>query len=167
MIFVTVGMHTQGFGRLIREMDEVAGRINEEVIMQIGHTGYVPRNAEYFQFTSEEELKGLCQRARVVVSHGAMTIIDALERGAAVVAVPRLKEYGEHINDHQLYFVQELEKDGKVTAVYDIGKLEEALGKVDVGSTGLAKDRRLVEALKGYIARFEQNRAGRGRKERG
>ena len=157
MIFVTIGMHTAGFERLIKKMDEVAGTINEEVVMQIGHTKYTPRNAKYFQFTTAEELKALFQEARVVVTHGAMTIIDALEQGTPVVAVPRLEKYREHINDHQLYFVQELERDGKVIAVYNVDKLEEALKKTDLKPPELAKDRRLVHALKGYIAQFERS----------
>ena len=150
-------MHTAGFERLIRKMDEVASTINEEVVMQIGHTKYTPRNAEYFQFTTAEELKALCQEARVVVTHGAMTIIDALEQGTPVSAVPRLEKYGEHINDHQLYFVQELERDGKVIAVYNVDKLEEALKKIDLKPPELTKDSRLVNALKGYIAQFERS----------
>ncbi len=150
-------MHTAGFERLIRKMDEVASTINEEVVMQIGHTKYTPRNAEYFQFTTAEELKELCQKARVVVTHGAMTIIDALEQGTPVVVVPRLKRYKEVIDDHQLDFARELEKEGKVIAVYDVEELEEALKKPDLKPRELAKDRRLVNALKGYIARFERS----------
>lgn len=156
MILVTIGMHTAGFERLLKKMDEIASTIGEEVIMQIGHTKYTPQNAKYFQFTTAEELKELCQKARVVVTHGAMTIIDALEQGTPVVAVPRLRKYREHINDHQLYFVQELERDAKVIAVYDVDKLEEALREADLNPPELAKDRRLVDALKGYIAQFEQ-----------
>jgi len=150
-------MHTAGFERLIRKMDEVATTINEEIIMQIGHTKYTPRNAQYFQFTTAEELKALCQEARVVVTHGAMTIIDALEQGTPVVVVPRLKRYKEVIDDHQLDFARELEKEGKVIVVYDVEELEEALKKPDLKPRELAKDRRLVNALKAYIARFERN----------
>jgi UDP-N-acetylglucosamine transferase subunit ALG13 len=47
MIFVTVGTHYQGFDRLIRKMDEIAGKIEEDVIMQIGSTQYKPINAKY------------------------------------------------------------------------------------------------------------------------
>jgi len=93
----------------------------------------------------------------VVVTHGAMTIIDALEEGTPVIAVPRLKKYHEVINDHQIYLVQELEKDGKVTAVYDVEELEEALEKVGTKPVKLVKDRRLVDTLKGYIVRFERS----------
>lgn len=155
MILVTVS--TFGFERLVTKMDQIAGRIDEEVIMQIGRTEYTPRNAKYFQFTTAEELRKLCQKARVVVTHGAMTIIDALEQGTPVVVVPRLKRYNEVIDDHQLGFVRELEKEGKVIAVYDVEEIEEALKKADLKPPELAKDRRLVGALKGYIAQFERS----------
>jgi len=156
LIFVTVGMHTAGFDRLIKKMDEIAGTISEEVIIQIGHSKYIPQNAKSFKFVSEEELKKLCHEARVVVTHGAMTIIDALEEGTPVIAVPRLQKYGEHINDHQLYFVQELEKAGKVAAVYNVDELEETLQKVGAKAPQLVKDKRLVNALKQYIGKFER-----------
>ncbi len=157
MIFVTIGMHTAGFERLIGKMDELAGTINEEVVMQIGHTKCTPQNAKYFQFSTAEELKELCQKARIVVTHGAMTIIDALEQGTPVVVVPRLKRYNEVIDDHQLDFARELEKEGKVIAVYNVGKLEEVLEKAESKPPELTKDRRLVDALKGYIAQFERS----------
>ena len=156
MIFVTIGMHTAGFDRLIKKMDEIAGTISEEVVIQIGHSKYIPQNAKYFKFVTEEELKKSCHEARVVVTHGAMTIIDALEQGTPVIAVPRLQKYGEHINDHQLYFVQELHKAGKVAAVYDVEELKEALEKVAAKAPQLVKDKRLVNALKKYVGQFER-----------
>jgi beta-1,4-N-acetylglucosaminyltransferase len=148
-------MHPEGFERLIRKMDEIAGRIKEEVVMQIGGTKYTPQNAKHFDFTTEQEIKELCRKARVVITHGAMSIVDALEQGTPVVAIPRLQKYGEVIDDHQLYLVQELERAGKVTAVYDVEELEEAVNKVGAEPVKLVKDRRLVNALKGYIAQFE------------
>ena len=158
MIFVTIGMHPEGFERLIRKMDEIAGRIKEEVVMQIGGTKYTPKNAKHFDFTTEQEIKELCHKAGIVVVHGgAGTILDALEQSASVIAVPRLKKYGEVIDDHQLYLVQELERADKLTAVYDVEELEEALKKVGTQSVRLVKDKRLVNALKGYIAQFERS----------
>jgi beta-1,4-N-acetylglucosaminyltransferase len=156
LILVTVGMHPTGFGRLVREMDRVAGKIHEEVIMQIGGTKYVPLNAKYFAFGTEEEVKILRQKARVVVTHGGVgTMLNVLQEGATVLVVPRLEKYGEAIDDHQLVFVQELEKKGRITAVYDVERLEEALTKLDAKPAQLARDRRLLNALKTYIAKFE------------
>jgi beta-1,4-N-acetylglucosaminyltransferase len=157
LIFVTVGMHPTGFERLVKEMDRVAGTIDEEVIMQIGGTKYVPLNAKHFGFGTEEEVKVLCQKARVVVMHGGVgTILNVLQEGATVVVVPRLEKYGEAIDDHQLVFVQELEKKGRITAVYDVERLEEALRKVDAKPVQVPKDRSLLNALKMYIAKFER-----------
>jgi len=150
-------MHPTGFERLVREMDEVAGKIDEEVIMQIGGTKYIPLNAKHFGFGTEDEVKLLCQEARIVVTHGGVgTILNVLQGGATVVVVPRLGKYGEAIDDHQLVFVQELEKKGRITAVYDVESLEDALRKVDSKPAPLAKDRSLVNALKTYIGKFER-----------
>ena len=157
MIFVTIGMHPGGFERLIRKMDQIAGKINEEVVMQIGGTEYTPENAKHLDFVTAEAIKELCRKARIVVTHGGVgTILDALAQGTPVIAVPRLKEYGEVIDDHQRYLVQELEKAGKVTAVYNVEELEEALNKAGTKPVELVRDKRLVNALKGYIAQFER-----------
>jgi UDP-N-acetylglucosamine transferase subunit ALG13 len=150
-------MHPTGFERLVREMDKVAGRIDEEVIMQIGGTKYIPLKAKHFGFGTEDQVKLLCQKARIVVTHGGVgTILNVLQEGATVVVVPRLEKYDEAIDDHQLVFVQELEKKGRITAVYDVESLEQVLRKVDVKPAQLVKDRRLVNALKMYIAKFER-----------
>lgn len=159
MIFVTVGMLPSGFERLVKQMDEVAGRIDEEVIMQIGGTKYTPSKAKHFVFAPEQEMKELYRRARVVVGHGGVgTILDVLHEGKPLVVVPRLKKYGEHIDDHQLLLIQELERDGKVTAVYDVERLGEVLSKLDAGGAVPTRDDRLVNALRRYIAQFDRGR---------
>ena len=155
MIFVTVGMHTKGFDRLLKKMDEIAGVLGEEVMMQIGHSGFRPQNAKWFDFTTETGIKEWCKKARVVVTHPAMSIIDAQEQGTPAIVVPRLQRYNEVIDDHQLDFAKELEKEGKVIAVYDVDNLEAALRKVDLKTPQLTKDKRLVNALRKYIAQFE------------
>jgi exopolysaccharide biosynthesis glucuronosyltransferase PssE len=155
VIFVTVGMHTKGFDRLLKKMDEIAGILNEEVVMQIGHTSFCPQNAKWFDFTTEAGIKEWCKKARVVVTQPAMSVLDAQEQGTPVIVLPRLKKYNEVVDDHQLDFARHLEKEGKVIAVYDIDKLEEALRNVDLKLPKLARDKRLVNALKKYIAQFE------------
>jgi beta-1,4-N-acetylglucosaminyltransferase len=155
---ILVAVSTLAFERLVRKMDEIAGRLDEEVIMQIGQTKFIPKNAKCFDFITEDELKGLCQKARVVVTHGAMIILDALEQGTSVIAVPRLNKYGEHIDDHQLYFVKELEKNGMVIAVYDVDNLEEVLRQLETKPINLVKDRSLVDYLKRCIDFFERVR---------
>ena len=155
MIFVAVS--TFGFERLVSKMDDIAGRIGEEIIMQIGETKYHPKHAKYFNFTSEHEIKELCRRARIVVTHGGVgMILNALQEGVPVIVVPRLKKYGEVIDDHQLYLARELEKENKVTVVYDVDKLEVNLDRVGKNQSKFLRDRRLIDALKKYIEQAER-----------
>lgn len=138
-------------------MDEIAGQIDEKVIMQIGHTKYTPKNAEFFRFKdSDEDIKYLCHEARVVVTHGGMSIMTALEQGTPVIAVPRLKKYGEHTNDHQIDIINQLEKENKITAVYDLNKLESELNSIDgmLNITSMDSSQ-IVSFLKNWIKKLD------------
>ena len=156
MIFVTIGMYPEGFKRLVKQMDQVASRMPEEkVVMQIAGTKYVPEHARYFDYATEQELNELYREARVVVTHGGATILDILQQGKPAIVVPRLKRYGEAIDDHQLYLARELEQKGKIIAVYNVDDLEEALKKMELRSTSFTRDRRLITAIKKYVAQFD------------
>lgn len=130
MIFVTVGTHTQSFDRLLHAVDDLAGSraIKEKVIAQIGNSAYEPRNFKWFRFTSFDELGKLYDGADVMITHGgAGSILNGLDRGKPVIAVPRLERYGEHVNDHQMDLVKFLEKKRKIIAVYDVRDLVKAI----------------------------------------
>jgi len=131
-ILVIVGMHYQGFDRLVRKMDEIACKINDKVIMQIGKTNYEPSCADYFRFKDlDSEIENLMKNAKVVLCQGAMTIIDSLFLGTPVIAVPRLKKFNEHLNDHQLIFAKKLESIGLIKVVDDIEALEHVISNCD------------------------------------
>lgn len=147
-------MHSQSFDRLIKKMDEIAGKIKEEVIIQIGSSKYKPKNAKYFDFTDNfENIIELNKKARVVVCHGgAGTIITALNEGKPVIAVPRRKKYKEHINDHQLELVVALSKNNKILAVHNIELLENALNSSFINSRkNLVDNKKMVNSLKDYL----------------
>ncbi|AKB29148.1 Beta-1,4-galactosyltransferase CpsIVG [Methanosarcina siciliae C2J] len=152
MIFVTVGSHYQGFDRLIKKMDEIAGKTDETVIMQIGYTTYKPVNAEYFSFLEGfEEILRLNREARVVVSHaGAGSIVTALKEKNPVIVVPRLKRYNEHMNDHQLEIAKAMSENRNVTVIHDIDSLDDCL-KSDFYFIEDFVDDRLKVQLKKYI----------------
>lgn len=139
-------------------MDEIAGRIDEKVIMQIGNTKYKPKNAEYFNFKNYEKIQKLNKRARIVVCHGgAGTIITALEQGTPVIAVPRLKKFGEALSDHQLDIVNELAKDMKIIAVNDIEHLEKTILNFDGSQIKTDKEKSLVIKLREYIFKLSKS----------
>ena len=105
MVFVTVGSRNYPFDRLFKKLDDLydAGILSEEMFAQTGTAAYKPRNYQYQAFISPEEFDKKINEADIVVSHGASgSIMKALNAGKKVIAVTRLKKYGEHINDHQI-----------------------------------------------------------------
>jgi beta-1,4-N-acetylglucosaminyltransferase len=74
-------------------MDEIAGKIDEKVIMQIGNTKYKPVNAEYFEFAEYSKIQKLNSDARIVVSHaGVGSILTALEQKTHLIIFPSIKK---------------------------------------------------------------------------
>ena len=127
MIFVTVGMHTAPFDRLVRAADAHARSVVEEVVIQRGASRYVPVDARSFVFCDSAELERLMRRSRVVVCHAGDTVLDALRVGRPVVAVPRRAEFGEVINDHQVEFAHALADSGQIQVVDDPARLSAAI----------------------------------------
>jgi len=158
MIYVTVGTHYLGFERLIKKMDEIAGKIDEEVIAQIGSTKYKPKNMKYFKFIKEEEkILELYKKARIVLSHsGVGTILTVLNYGKPLVIVPRLKKFNEHIDDHQIELAEMLKNEEGVQVVYDTDKLEHSLNNAKPRKFKKSiKNKNLVNFLKNYIMVIE------------
>jgi beta-1,4-N-acetylglucosaminyltransferase len=155
LIFVTVGgMHA--FERLVREMNRIADELDEQVVMQIGSTDYEPKNCDYFKFMAANEIEELYARARVVVCHaGIGSILTAMQYNKPLILVPRMKRYGEHIDDHQTEIAREIESRG-ITVVYDIGNLKSAVKNVDMSPIEFKGETALVHRLKEYLDRLEK-----------
>ena len=107
MIFVTVGTHEQQFDRLIKYVDEL--NLPEEVMIQRGYSDYIPRNCRAEKLLPYEKMKQYTERARIVITHGGpSSIMMPLQMGKIPIVVPRQKKFGEHVNDHQVEFVQKI-----------------------------------------------------------
>lgn len=135
MILVMLGTQNNDFHRLLKEIDKLIndGIIKEEVIVQAGYTRYESKNMKIIDFVSGEELEKLEQQASCIITHGGVgSIIGSIEKGKKVIAVPRLKQYGEHVNDHQLDIVESFDKLGYIIGITDVSQLEKALQRVDV-----------------------------------
>ena len=152
VILVTVGMHTEGFPRLVKEVDHIAAQFAEEVVVQIGYTPYQPRAARWFTFVTYEEMKALCKQARVIVSHaGAGSILTALHCRKPLIVVPRRQEYGEVVDDHQLELAETLSRAGALLVAYETEELGEKLEEAAHFTPRRANRGRLVEALRQMI----------------
>ncbi len=162
MIFVTIGSAVKGieFTRLIKKMDEIAGMIDEEVVMQIGTVPYEPQSAKYFRYAPYQENLSYFQKASLVVGHGGTgTILNALRFQVPIVVVPRRHDYGEHVDDHQMELAQQLVGHELIEVVYELESLEPAVKKmlergkkVDKGKTYAERDA-LIKTIKDFVDR--------------
>lgn len=95
-----------------------------KVFVQTGSSGYVPENVEWAAFLSREEFGHRMDAAELVITHGGTgAIIGAVSRGKKVVAVPRLVEYGEAVDDHQVELVRQFEAMGLIKGCFNLEKL--------------------------------------------
>lgn len=131
MIFVTVGTHEQPFDRLIQYIDEMAEKriFSDEFILQTGFCRYIPKFCVFRKFFSYEDMIRLTESARIVITHGGpASVMMSLEREKIPIVVPRQKKFGEHVNDHQIFFVREFSKnENSIIAVENMDCLEQTL----------------------------------------
>ncbi|TVQ90949.1 MAG: hypothetical protein EA397_10655 [Deltaproteobacteria bacterium] len=108
MIFITVGTHHQPFDRLVRAARELAE--THEVLLQRGVSTEDAGRCRAVDFLPPPEMTENMRRARIVVAHaGPATLFEAAALGQVPIVVPRDPAHGEHIDDHQLRFVERLE----------------------------------------------------------
>ena len=154
MILVIVGL-MYGFNRLLIAVDNIAEEREEEIIMQIGESSYVPKNAKYFKYTSEENINELYKNSRIVICHaGVGSILNALEYGKPVIVVPRRKELGEHFDDHQLEIANEFRKQGMIFVADDIHTLRSAILNIN---KKLVRNNKTHNSLANHLKIYIQN----------
>lgn len=134
MILVLLGTQNNSFHRLLEEIDNLIkkGIIKEEVIVQAGYTKYETPNMKQFDLIDSKEFEELQQKARIIITHGGVgSIISSIKKGKKVIAVPRLHEYGEHVNNHQKQIVELFKEKGYIIGISDVKDLENALSEVE------------------------------------
>ena len=130
MIFVTVGTQDKQFKRLIQAVDNLkkAKKITDEVIVQAGHTKYNSDNITILNYIPFEDFNNYLKKAEIIITHGGVgSILNSVKLMKPVIAIPRLKKYGEHINDHQIQIVKKMEEMGYIIACFDENELEEKI----------------------------------------
>lgn len=126
MIFVTLGSQKFQFNRLLKKLDELIeeGIITEPIFAQTGASDYTPKHYEYEAFLDRDAFAVKIGQCDTVITHGGTgVIIGAVKKGKKVIAVPRLAQYGEHVDDHQLQLLHQFDELGIIMACYDLDKL--------------------------------------------
>jgi beta-1,4-N-acetylglucosaminyltransferase len=146
MIFVTTGTNEAPFDRLVHASGLLTGR--QAIVVQRGSSALQPRGVLCVDFLPFAELVKFIRRARVVVTHaGVGSVMVALANGKRPIVVPRLRRFGEAVDDHQVPLALRLQREGLVTVVEDPAQLPEALARegehvaqVVSGGSALARD---------------------------
>jgi beta-1,4-N-acetylglucosaminyltransferase len=154
MIFLTVGTQLP-FDRLIKTVDDAfdKGLIDEEIFAQIGESSYKPSNFEHVKSLKKSEFDYWVRKASSIISHaGIGTIATALETNKPLLVMPRLKQYGEVVNNHQVAIAKRFERLGHILVAYEV---KEMLGKIEQLRTFLPRKRQAQsETVAERIAQF-------------
>lgn len=127
MIFLTTGTQLP-FDRLVRCVDEVAERLDEDIFGQIGKAGYVPTHFQFQEMVSPKEFGEMVAKARVVIGHaGIGTILTGAKYNKPVLMMARRQELGEHRNNHQLATAKQM---SETRGLYTFGTTEELLNLI-------------------------------------
>ena len=121
MIFLTVGTQFP-FDRLVQAVDDIAGNglIDEEIFAQIGKSSYKPQNFAFANSLDKKLFDNCVRKASTMISHaGVGTIMAALDNKKPLIVMPRLKKYGEVVNNHQFEIARKFEELGHVITAYN------------------------------------------------
>lgn len=131
MILVTLGTQDKKFTRLLETIQKLIDKkiIKEQVIVQAGCTcDFVSKEMEIFDLIPMDEFDKLISECDVLITHGGVgSIITGLKNNKKVIAAARLKQYGEHTNDHQLQIIENFSKEGYIISLEKFDDLEKIL----------------------------------------
>lgn len=137
MIFATVGTDHHHFDRVLAWVAAyVSDHEGVSATVQHGSTA-PPSGVEAFPMLDVDSLTSTLRRSDVVVCHGGPgSIMEARATGHVPIVVPRERQFGEHVDDHQVRFSARLAQDGMIVLARDEATFRAAV------TAQLAEDRR-------------------------
>lgn len=135
--FVSVGNGIQPFTRLLSALPAL-GCLPKPVVVQHGNTPFRWEGCTAIPFLEMEEFSRYVSEAELLILHaGSGSVIHAVQAGKVPVVMPRMRKYGEIVDDHQVEFARALQKAGKVVVAAEpadlAGAVEEALSRRAAG----------------------------------
>ena len=133
MILVLLGTQNNSFHRLLEEIEKNIdeGNIKEQVVVQKGYTKFKSEKMTLYNQLPADEIDKLIEEANLIITHGGVgSIITSIQKNKKVIAVPRLKKYKEHVNNHQIDITKKFNEEKYIVGINDVGELKEALKQV-------------------------------------
>ncbi len=129
IIFVTVG--NGKFDALVKEIDllKSTGKIKEDIVIQLGHGTYKPKNCRWFAFDSD--LDKYYQDADLVISHGGPgCIFENLRAGRRLIGIPNRQRTDPN---HQVEYLKAIAQESRGLIYCDrVQDLKETLEKANI-----------------------------------
>ena len=106
-IFVTVG--TGKFETLVKEIDSIAPKLKDKIIIQIGSGKYIPKNCKWFRFAPN--LQKFYKENDLMIGHGGPgTVFEILDTGKRFIACANTDRTDKM---HQVEFLRAISKETK------------------------------------------------------
>lgn len=155
-IFVPLGTQKFPFNRLIEALNGLVEKgfyKPEEIVMQSSVYDVSPL-FQHYELIPSEQFEQLIDKAELVITHsGVNSIISCMKRKKPLVIVPRMKKYGEHVDDHQMEIASLMKQKFGVVVIEDLANLEDAIGmaKHHEYKTWVSHNAELVESIKELV----------------
>ncbi len=134
MILVLLGTQNNPFNRLLEEIEKCIkeGIIKQRVVVQAGFTKFKSDKMNIFDLKPKEVIDNLVDEAEFIITHGGVgSILMAIKKNKKVIAVPRLSQYNEHVNDHQRQIIEIFNDKGYIIGIQNMEDLSEAINQID------------------------------------
>ena len=155
-LFVPLGTQKFPFNRLIAALNRLVEKglyKPEEIVMQSSVYEVEPKFTHY-ELIPAAQFDELIDKAQLVITHsGVNSIISCMKRKKPLIIVPRMKKYGEHVDNHQEEIAELMRRKFDVVVVEDLSKLEDAIeeAKHHEYKTWVSHNAELVNAIKKVV----------------
>lgn len=156
MIFVVLGTQRFQFNRLLKAIDNLIeeGKLPSDVLVQSGYSEYKPRHYQHKPFFNQEEMNEHIGKSEFVLSHAGVGVItSALQMNKKVIVMPRRKDQGEHVDNHQLEIAKVFQDKGYISVAQnedELSALISNLNQLDF-KPYVKSNSQLLSSIKGYI----------------
>ena len=127
MIYVTLGTQKFQFDRVLKKLDQLIESkcIKDELVVQCIYHTYKPKNFDVFKLKPIEEVEEILKKSKLVITHaGTGSLIQCIKFKKRTVVVPRLVNFGEHVDNHQSEISKVFQVKGNATVITEIDDLD-------------------------------------------
>ncbi len=159
MIVVMLGTFPTEFQRPLLELEDLCrqGTVDEEIVVQSGHTPFESSFMQIRPFIAPDELTDICSKARLIISHaGTGSLIKGIKLEKKVIAIARRAKYNEMVDDHQVELLETFAELNYILPWREENSLKELLNQIDAytPSPYVSKKEVIIDYLDEYISKL-------------